>query len=303
MDLTSPVVFVDDNESLIDVLWAAGTQAVSQPSSESPSEETKPFTALSVYKQQLIYHNRLPVKIKKQAVATAKAPKQFIAVAEVVLNEPALESRKNSLNTLANNLIGAIGKTFEGVKSSSWVLKTESEFYILNPLHLAIKHGLFDCAKLLLLEGIDAKALDYVGRPPLHVVALLDDQELQQKFTAILLFYGACIDAPNKSGDTALTIAVQQEKDTLVDTLLDRGADPNINVQAEESDQKNIHASGTSPLWAAVSCNKVVPIALLLRKKAQMKSVERKAAQQMHDTIQDDSHKLLLAKVLATHHH
>ncbi len=119
----------------------------------------------------------------------------------------------------------------------------------------------------------------------------------------LLLYYQALIDAPNKSGDTALTLAVQQEKNKFVDMLLYRGADPNINVKAESSGQKDMHASGSSPLWAAVSCNRTEAVALLLKKKAQMKSAERDAAQQMHDTTLDATHKSLLAKVLATSHH
>ncbi len=274
----------------------------------------KPFDSVSVFKQQLLYHNRLPVKISKQPT-NAKGAKQCILVAEIAINEPVTEMRRMALNALVEDLVSVIGTTFERVKSSGWILKAESDYYILNPLHLAIKYGLYGCAKILLSEGVNANAPDHLGRPPLHMVALLDDEELQTKLASSLLFYGAPIDAPNKSGDTALTVGVQQGNDTFVDMLLERGADPNINVQAElealnpDVKDESMHvqrmrcASGTSPLWASVSCNKIVPTALLLRKKAQMKSAERVAAQQIHDTTQDESHKLLLAKVLATFHH
>lgn len=268
-----------------------------------PPHEESSSIKISVFKQQLLYRNRLPVKIAKQSVVTDKAPKQFRVVAEVVIVEPISEMSRLALNTMVTDLVGVIGKTFETVKSSGWILKAESDFYILNPLHLAIKHGLVDCAKLLLSEGVDAKALDHLGRPPLHMVALLDDERLQQKLVPLLLFYHALIDAPNKSGDTALTIAVQQGKDRFVDLLLYLGADPNINVQAESSGQKDAHASGTSPLWTAVSGNRAVAAASLLKKKAEIKSAERDAAQQMYDTTQDESHKLLLAEVLAISHH
>ena len=116
-------------------------------------------------------------------------------------------------------MVDVVGKTFEAVKASGWVLRAESDFYVLNPLHLAIKYGLFDCAKVLLSEGVDVKALDHLGRPALHMVVLLDDERLQQKLVPLLLYYHALIDAPNKSGDTALTLAVQQEKNKFVDLL------------------------------------------------------------------------------------
>ncbi len=145
-----------------------------------------PFDTLSIFKQQLSYHNRLSVKISKQAV-TAKAPQRFKVMAEVVIDEPATKMRIIALNTVAMDLVDVVGKTFEAVKASGWVLRAESDFYVLNPLHLAIKYGLFDCAKVLLSEGVNVNALDHIGRPALHMVVLLDDELIAAKIGSTLV--------------------------------------------------------------------------------------------------------------------
>lgn len=294
---TAASVNSSENTWLIDELLADIAQKRQVSITEASSEKVHnldnvyefSFQPTSVFKQQLLYHNRLPINVAKQ---------------EIVTDEKGVdELRLVALNRLVKQLLSVVSKKSEAAKSSSWILKGEVHSYILHPLHLAIKHGLYECVKVLLSEGANANAPDHLGKQPLHLVALLEDETVQQKMTSCLMYYNAVLDAPTKMGDTMLTLAIGEGKDAFVDFLLDRGADPNVHVAAEARGTKSVYVCGSSPLWVAVTRKNVVAIGLLLRKKATIKAVERQAVQLMYDIEQDPNYKVLLGKVLATLFH
>ncbi|XP_014236408.1 serine/threonine-protein phosphatase 6 regulatory ankyrin repeat subunit A-like [Trichogramma pretiosum] len=100
-----------------------------------------------------------------------------------------------------------------------------------SPLHLALAYGRRQVAKLLLRNGADPNRANAKGLRPLHVVAYhIVDNDM-----ADMLFDHVCdrqrrvqVDARDKLGNTALHVALHHGKVAVTESLLRRGASPNL---------------------------------------------------------------------------
>lgn len=266
----------DETSALIETLFT--------PHDGEKVEKEKKFNTLSVFKQQLSYHDRLKVD---SATKTAAVDGYCSA------------KSKSALDETTKDLFAVATKKSTGAQSSGWVLKSETSQYILHPVHLAIKHGLHQCVKTLLSEGASSSTKDHLGRTPLHLLANFSDEDMQLKMFLLFVYYGSPIDAPNNQGDTPLTTAAACGALKFAQSLLNNNANPNIHVEAH--DFQNVYACGTSPLWAAFSKNRTAVAQLLLSKNARIKQTERVAAQLLHDVTQDNAQKIYLDKALNSH--
>lgn len=141
-----------------------------------------------------------------------------------------------------------------------------------SPLHVAVRHGQFDVATLLIERNADVNAVDYYDETPLFVAfdsrltALLLNHgakvnvrsDLQYgplhrlarysrdpRAVELLLEHGAEVDAKSNVGTTPLHEAMISAVPEVVEVLLSCGADPNARTQ-----------SGLTPLhWAVMPFN------------------------------------------------
>ncbi|KAK5981003.1 putative Ion channel nompc, partial [Trichostrongylus colubriformis] len=136
-------------------------------------------------------------------------------------------------------------------------------------LHLACRSGNMEAIRIAIAAGCDdANMQNVVGRTPLHEVAYLGDPNLLK----IMFKLHANANIHDKDNYTALHVAVQSGKASVVETLLGSGAD--IHVRGGELGQTALHIgpcrllldenanlqlmsnSGETPLHvAAKSCN------------------------------------------------
>jgi hypothetical protein len=149
------------------------------------------------------------------------------------------------------------------------------------------------------------------------MLALLTDRE-KQVAIAKQLCSTADINRPDKEGRTPLSFAIEKDAYSLLDCLLDQGADPNANnveapkagsrklrakVDREAMKIKGLLAFGASSLWVAARGDKPAAVWLLLHKRAKIKAAEQEALQLLKDSVEDQERKELLERVLATLHH
>ncbi|KAL8708515.1 MAG: hypothetical protein Q9225_007585 [Loekoesia sp. 1 TL-2023] len=92
----------------------------------------------------------------------------------------------------------------------------------MTPLHLAIKYDNVANTKLLLSAGAILDARDKEGLRPLHIAA-----RGAQHTLGVLLEHGAKVNARDYDGRTPLVVAAGKVNVTIVQQLLDEGADPN----------------------------------------------------------------------------
>jgi len=118
------------------------------------------------------------------------------------------------------------------------------------PLQVATQHGRLNNMKLLLDQGADVNAKDKAGQTALYVAV---QQNKNTDSIKLLLDKGADINTKDKVGRTALHIAVQYKSIDSVKCLLDEGADINT---------KNMF--GQTALHIAVEYKSVDIIKLLL---------------------------------------
>jgi len=127
------------------------------------------------------------------------------------------------------------------------------DFHGWTALHAAAHKGHVEIARFLLKQGANVNVEDDDGYSPLHNTA---DSVLKgfprkrteadrNRIAALLLEYGARVDATINHGDTPLHCAVATDNVGLVQLLLKNGADPNIQ-----------QAQGMTPLHFAFSAGK-----------------------------------------------
>ncbi len=109
-------------------------------------------------------------------------------------------------------------------------------------LHVAAAGFRAELASLLIARGADLAARNRRGATPLHYAADANHYapEAQAATVVVLLKAGAIVDAPDKSGVTALHRAVRTRAVTAVEALLAGGADTNLP-----------NGSGSTPLFLA----------------------------------------------------
>ena len=94
-------------------------------------------------------------------------------------------------------------------------------------LHRAAAEGSLEELRSLVAAGCDVNAFDDMSRTPLHYAA----ENEHYKAAEWLLDHGASVNAheEEKIGETALCLAVGQDYPEMIELLLKRGADPDIN--------------------------------------------------------------------------
>lgn len=118
-------------------------------------------------------------------------------------------------------------------------------------LHYAVSVNNIRAVKILLENGADVNAKDYVGTTPLHNAATFNDQNLE--IVKILLEYGAELDVIDQYGSTPLFRAASSNNFDTVEILLENGADANGKG-----------TNGNPPLSVAVSNNDIDTSKLLI---------------------------------------
>ncbi|CAB0032655.1 unnamed protein product [Trichogramma brassicae] len=100
-----------------------------------------------------------------------------------------------------------------------------------SPLHLTLEHvSLVGVAALLLSRGADPNSTNLEGSTPLHFVIQNYTDDSSELFFRIVdeLNLSVHIDAPDKLGRTPLHLAMRQVTTKKVESLLRRGANPNL---------------------------------------------------------------------------
>ncbi|CAG8239994.1 unnamed protein product [Penicillium salamii] len=91
------------------------------------------------------------------------------------------------------------------------------------PLAIAIEHGHTAIANQLLDQGADISARNKYQQTPLFEVARLGDESLARR----LIDLGAEVDATDENWKSPLRYALYEKHSSVVEVLLQRGADPN----------------------------------------------------------------------------
>ena len=114
------------------------------------------------------------------------------------------------------------------------------------PLHTAVEHSFRDIVKMLLRSEANADAFDSDCNCPLHLaVAIMGGNE----FVRILIQNRCTIDLRDRNGATALHHAAGKGDNVNINTLLDAGA--NVNIQ-DEFGMTPLHYSVTVPYPNAI---------------------------------------------------
>jgi uncharacterized protein len=153
----------------------------------------------------------------------------------------------------------------------------------LTPLLFAAREGSIDCVRALTTAGADVNQTSVDGSSPLLVA-------VQNGFYDVALFlmdHGANVNLANSKGWTPLYLAVKvrnQETTAIpgpstdgvldfIKTLLDRGADPNLQIKADTEIHQGMTSAwlkeaGATPLLRAAICGDLIVAQLLLQHKA-----------------------------------
>jgi uncharacterized protein len=119
-----------------------------------------------------------------------------------------------------------------------------------SPLLVAVQNGFYDTARYLMDHGANVNLANSKGWTPLYLAVKIRNQET----TAI----------PGPSTDGVLDF---------IKALLDRGADPNVRIQADTEIHQGMTAAwlkeaGATPLLRAALCGDLIVVRLLLEHKA-----------------------------------
>lgn len=93
-------------------------------------------------------------------------------------------------------------------RNSSIVNAISEDRFRQTALHLALKHRLGKIASILVENGANVDARDYLGNTPLHILARIKDSAIQKIATPILIGAGANVNAQNNVGNTPLMEAI-----------------------------------------------------------------------------------------------
>jgi ankyrin repeat protein len=153
----------------------------------------------------------------------------------------------------------------------------------LTALLFAARQGSPDCVRALIAAGADVNQTSADGSSPLLVAV----QNGYYDIALYLLDHGANVNLANSKGWTPLYLAVKirnQETTAIpgpgtdgvldfIQTLLDRGANPNLRIQADTEIHQGmtsawLREAGATPLLRAALCGDLTVVRLLLAHKA-----------------------------------
>ena len=106
--------------------------------------------------------------------------------------------------------------------------------YADTPMGLAAMSGSFECIKLLIDKGANAKQRTGLSTL-LHTAVFVDDAYKQKKCIEALIGGGANVNARSYGGDTPLHSAAGKGHRLCIEALLDRGADKNAQNNENET--------------------------------------------------------------------
>ncbi|CAB0040645.1 unnamed protein product [Trichogramma brassicae] len=125
------------------------------------------------------------------------------------------------------------------------------------PLHLALRHDHVKVVELLMESGAFPNLANEDGSTPLHVISQrARDDDLMETFFRINddILQKVQLDARDKSGDTPLHYALRYDNARTAETLLRRGANPNL-----------VDALGSTPLQIVCQGGQVELVKLFFR--------------------------------------
>ena len=160
-------------------------------------------------------------------------------------------------------------------------------------LHLAIQHNRLELARILLEHGADTNAESNKGQTPLHILSESDITDEGNALNLVLLLFknGAELDKRDKDNETPLLRAIRSNLFELAGTLLEHGADS--NVENNEGDTP-FHILSESDIKDDRKMLNLVQ--LLLKKGAEVNRRDKDKETPLHLAIHRN--RLMLAEVL-----
>ena len=111
----------------------------------------------------------------------------------------------------------------------------------LTPIHIASLREKVEIVHLLLQYGADIDARDKYGRTPLCHICGCPISSTRIEIARLLLDNGADLSAKDKGGYSALKTACCRRNAKLVQLLLERGADKELNMRIESTGMTLLH--------------------------------------------------------------
>ncbi|KAI9764408.1 MAG: hypothetical protein M1840_008431 [Geoglossum simile] len=163
------------------------------------------------------------------------------------------------------------------------------------PLHLAVANCASFAVRLLLKRGADVEAACHNKDRSIHLAAQLGDIPcLRAIFEA-----NPTVDAPDKNGNTALSIASLQGLAHSATALLDRGANPSLAIHSAvrsgrakilallldygaDKDFQSDSSKGATPLATAAYLGDVGMVKLLIRERAKVSLKDENGRSALH---------------------
>ncbi len=163
---------------------------------------------------------------------------------------------------LRKKLIGGLCVSFVGAVSVTVLLLAAPSD---TPVADAVRAGDMATLRALLSEGVDVNTAQGDGMTALHWAAYKEDVETAE----ILLYAGANVRAATRiNAMTPLILAAQTGSASMIETLVENGADPNVTI-----------TTGTTPLMLAAAAGSAPAITALLDAGADVDAKENAQGQ------------------------
>jgi ankyrin repeat protein len=140
-----------------------------------------------------------------------------------------------------------------------------------NPLHLALEAGRVDIAKELLTHGASVNTQDKKGNSPFHS-AIVHTPEYAIELMKVP---GIHVNLANKRGEKPLHLAAERGNDSLVEALLQFGANPNVFTRDDDK----------TPLHFALKKKQLNSARILLKHKAHVNEPDCEGFAPLHYAI------------------
>ncbi|KAK1244454.1 hypothetical protein MKX07_003253 [Trichoderma sp. CBMAI-0711] len=139
------------------------------------------------------------------------------------------------------------------------------------PLHHAVIKGNPAMVRLLLEHGADPRGTMTRLLTPLHLAALLDNENALELVKLLLDSKDIDLNAQADTGDTALMLAVQEQRKDVVEALLEAGVDPELAT-----------TNDITPLERAITTSNIEIFDLLIKHGANPRRVDQRGISILH---------------------